>query len=235
MDKKLPILFIWDKSYGAYIPNTYSQIFFSSIFLKNTIEYIDFPKNILWVGRYWTEYSDSRFKDIYYIRDEELQKSNIIGTLASIEEVMEVTGLENTGAGIERNLLRFSINTSKRVCISDIEVGPGGFYYGKYEPYEDLPITEQEKERVLDIIEQIKEKYVILKDLSPEKLEELVFPVKLSSHTIEEYASIFSLKTITIYKDYNMDYAHKLFVTQNVVLRLQGILLQLDLLIEKYK
>lgn len=75
----------------------------------------------------------------------------------------------------------------------------------------------------------------MLKGLVPDKVGELEFPVKLSSRSIEEYASIFSLRAISTYRDHNMNYVHELFVTQNVVLRLQGILLKLDLLIEGNK
>ncbi len=80
MDKKLPILFLWDKSYGAYFPNSYRQIFFHKNLLKNKIKYTDLPKTLLWVGRTWTEYNDSEFRTIEYIRDKELQQgSKIIG------------------------------------------------------------------------------------------------------------------------------------------------------------
>ena len=119
--------------------------------------------------------------------------------------------------------------------ITDIALRSDGFYYGRYEPYDDLPPTAPEKEKVINIIEEIKEKYGVLKGLEPDRVAELEFPVKLCSQSIEEYASLFSLRAISIYVKHSMDYVHELFVTQNVVLRLQGILLKIVLLIEGNK
>lgn len=235
INAKLPILFLWNKSYGAYFPNTYCQVSFNRAMLKNKPTYDKFPSTFLWVGRTWTEYNDSWFRTIRYIREEELQSSNLIGTLVYLENAEEIIDVEDKGVGGKLNLLRLSLTTKKRVRISDISSAPDGFYYGRYEPYEDLPLTEQEKGQALNIIEEIKEKYITLKNLKPEAVEELGFLIHLKSQAIEEYASNFSLDSINIYKEHDINYLHELFTTQNVVLRLQGILLQLDLLIEKLK
>lgn len=233
INAKLPILFLWNKSYGAYFPNTYCQVSFSRAMLKNKPTYDKFPSTFLWVGRTWTEYNDSWFRTIRYIREEELQSSNIIGTLVYLENAEEIIDVEDAGTGREFNLLRLSLTTKERVRISDISSAPDGFYYGRYETYDDLPMTEQEKVQALNIIEEIKEKYVALKLLKPEAVQELEFLIQLQSQTIEEYVSSFSLDSINIYKEHDINYLHELFTTQSVVLRLQGILLQLDLLIGK--
>lgn len=46
---------------------------------------------------------------------------------------------------------------------------------------------------------------------------------------------MYSLYHPSIYKDHTVDYLNELFVTQNVVLRLQSILLKLEILIEAMK
>ena len=234
MNKKLPILFLWDKSYGAYIPNSYRQIYCSNIYLKNKIKYTKFPSTLLWVGKYWTSSNSSCFRTIDYIRDEELrQGSKIIGTRATVEDVMEVDSLKGMSPGLVTEHFRLSINTSKRVQISDIALGPDGFYYGQYEPYNDLPLAAQEKEKVLSIIEELKEKYVIYKSLKPERIGEIAFPVKLNSQTIVEYASQFSFDFATMYKEENDYFQTKLLTGQDIVLRLHENLRRLKVLIEE--
>ena len=84
MNKALPILFLWDREYKAYCPNTYCQISLNSILMNDKLTCDNFPKSILWVGRWWTSYSDSWYNNVRYIKEKELQHGNIIGTLVHV-------------------------------------------------------------------------------------------------------------------------------------------------------
>ena len=221
--KSLPVLFLYNVDYNSYIPNSYSQVFTKEVLLKDKLSKQKFPIEVLWVDKNLVVDDGKDSNCSIDLKD--LAHFSSVGCLAKIERIEEF--LDNS--------LRLNIATQERIKIYDITLNQEGLYYGKYVSYAVLPIKGQEKEQVLGIIEEIKAKYVTLKSLKPERVGDLEFPVKLNSQTIEEYASLFSLDAICLFKDHNTDYVHELFVTQNVVLRLQGILLKIVLLIEGNK
>ena len=220
----VPILFLWNSECKSYISNSYNQIFTKEILLKNILGKFTFPITVLWIGRDWSDKYEYWHSYNHYIYKDDLPDYTSIGCLAQIENIEEFSD----------NSLRLSITTRGRVKISDIHTNSVGIYCGKYKPYDDLPVEDQEKEQILNIIEKIKEKLLVLKKLKPDLIEELEFPVYLRSKTLSEYASEFSLNIINVYKRYNYNEISVFFITQNVSLRLQNILLQLQLSIEQY-
>ncbi len=226
-NESLPVLFLYNEGYRLNIPNSYSQVFTKEMLIKNKLTTTKFtvPIKVLWVGKNLAiNVKDKEQNSTIELDLKDLSNFSEIGYLGEIEKAEEFLG--------ER--LRLSINTYERVIIHSLASSEEGLYYGQYVPYPapEHNLSEQEQEEALSLIEEIKEKFVTLKSLSPEKVGELEFPVRLKSQTIEEYASIFSSDATSILTVYNIVDQQELFATENIVWRLQGILTKLNVLID---
>ena len=220
--KSLPVLFLYNEDYRLDIPNSYRQVFTKETTLKDKLSKFTIPLKVLWVGKNLSVNDNDQEKNSSIVLGQkDISDYASTGYLAQIEKVEEFSG--------ER--LRLSITTYERVLIHKLTSSEEGLYYGQYVPYPTPILTKQEQEEALSIIEEIKEKFVTLKSLRPERVGELELPVKLKSQTIEEYASIFSWDATSIFTDHNIDDQREVFTTENVVGRLQWILRKLDVLI----